>query len=151
MDLQKLTVGQMAELNHVSEQTLRLYDREGLLKPRFTDDRTGYRYYHILQSARLDLIQNLKVYGMTLRQIRDFLDRDDADKLRQLLRAQAARVEESMARLDGSRRAIRRAMENYKRYEAMPKNGEIFLEFIGERRIYRYECGIGCILHESVA
>ncbi len=142
MDLQKLTVGQMAELNHVSEQTLRLYDREGLLKPRFTDERTGYRYYHILQSARLDLIQNLKVYGMTLRQIRDFLDRDDADKLRQLLKEQAARVEESMAQLDGSRRAIRRAMENYKRYEAMPKNGEIFLEFIGERHIYRYECGM---------
>ena len=61
MDLQKLTVGQMAELNQVSEQTLRLYDREGLLKPRLTDERTGYRYYHILQSARLDLIPNLKV------------------------------------------------------------------------------------------
>ena len=34
MDLEKLTIGQMAELNHVSEQTLRLYDREGLMKPR---------------------------------------------------------------------------------------------------------------------
>ena len=30
MDLQRLTIGQMAELNHVSEQALRLYDREGL-------------------------------------------------------------------------------------------------------------------------
>ena len=29
MDLQKLSIGQMAELNHVSEQTLRLYDKEG--------------------------------------------------------------------------------------------------------------------------
>ena len=28
-----LTVGEMARLNHVSEQTLRLYDREGLLCP----------------------------------------------------------------------------------------------------------------------
>lgn len=34
MDLQKLSIGQMAELNHVSEQTLRLYDKEGLLVPR---------------------------------------------------------------------------------------------------------------------
>ncbi len=142
MDLQKLTVGQMAELNHVSEQTLRLYDREGLLKPRLTDERTGYRYYHILQSARLDLIQNLKVYGMTLRQIRDFLERDDGDKLRHLLAEQAGQMEERIAQLDRSLRAIRRAMENYKRYDAMPKNGEIFLEFIGERHIYRYGCGV---------
>ena len=43
MDLQKLSIGQMAELNHVSEQTLRLYDKEGLLVPRCVDPVTGYR------------------------------------------------------------------------------------------------------------
>ena len=78
MDLEKLTIGQMAELNHVSEQTLRLYDREGLMKPRYTDPATGYRYYHITQSARLDMIQTMKVYGMTLRQIRAALNNSDA-------------------------------------------------------------------------
>ena len=35
-----------------------------------------------------------------------------------------------------------RTIENYKRYEAMPKSGEIFLEFIPERRIYRYSCDV---------
>lgn len=73
MDLQKLSIGQMAELNHISEQTLRLYDKEGLLTPHFVDPSTGYRYYHIAQSAKLDLIQNMKVYGMTLRRIKSFL------------------------------------------------------------------------------
>ena len=38
-----LTIGQMAELNHVTTQTLRLYDREGLLKPEFQDKSNGYR------------------------------------------------------------------------------------------------------------
>ena len=85
MDLQKLSIGQMAELNHVSEQTLRLYDKEGLLVPRCVDPVTGYRYYHIIQSAKLDLIQNMKVYGMTLRQIRSFLDSNDPAALRALL------------------------------------------------------------------
>lgn len=65
MDLEKLTIGQMAELNHVSEQTLRLYDREGLMKPRYTDLATGYRYYHITQSARLDMIQPMNEYVKT--------------------------------------------------------------------------------------
>lgn len=49
MDLQRLTIGQMAQLNHISEQTLRLYDREGLLKAQEVDLKSGYRYYHILQ------------------------------------------------------------------------------------------------------
>lgn len=142
MDLQKLTIGQMAELNHISEQTLRLYDREGLLKPRYTDEKTGYRYYHITQSARLDLIQNMKVYGMTLRRIRAFLDNNDADSLQKLLLEQAAHVDERIEQLSRSRAAILRTLDNFKRYEAMPRNGEIFIEFIPERHIYRYTCDV---------
>ena len=140
MDLQKLTIGQMAELNHISEQTLRLYDREGLLKPQYTDENTGYRYYHITQSARLDMIQNMKVYGMTLRRIREFLEENDADALQRLLLEQAGQVDARIEQLSRSRAAIMRTLDNFKRYEAMPKNGEIFIEFISERHIYRYSC-----------
>ena len=44
MDLQHLSIGQMAKLNHVSEQTLRLYDKMDLLKPIKLNEETGYRY-----------------------------------------------------------------------------------------------------------
>ena len=142
MDLQKLSIGQMAELNHVSEQTLRLYDKEGLLVPRCVDPVTGYRYYHIIQSAKLDLIQNMKIYGMTLRQIRSFLDSNDPAALRALLTEQAASIEERIRQLRRSQSAITRTLDNYRRYEAMPRNGEIFLEYIPERRIFRYSCDV---------
>lgn len=142
MNLQKLTIGQMAEMNHVSEQTLRLYDRKGLLRPQSVDRVTGYRYYHITQSARLDLIQNLKLYGMTLQQIKTILEEHDAGSLQRLLTRQTQAVEEKIRKLEHSLTAINRMVENYKRYEAMPQNGEIFIEFIPERYIYRYNCGI---------
>ena len=142
MDLQKLSIGQMAELNHVSEQTLRLYDKEGLLVPRCVDPVTGYRYYHIIQSAKLDLIQNMKVYGMTLRQIRSFLDSNDPAALRALLTEQADSIEERIRQLRRSQSAITRTLDNYRRYEALPRNGEIFLEYIPERRIFHYNCDV---------
>ena len=142
MDLQKLSIGQMAELNHVSEQTLRLYDKEGLLVPRCVDPVTGYRYYHIIQSAKLDLIQNMKVYGMTLRQIRSFLDSNDPAALRALLAEQADSIEERIRQLRRSQSAITRTLDNYRRYEAMPRNCEIFLEYIPARRIFRYSCDV---------
>ena len=142
MDLQKLSIGQMAELNHVSEQTLRLYDKEGLLVPRCVDPVTGYRYYHIIQSAKLDLIQNMKIYGMTLRQIRSFLDSNDPAALREMLSEQADSIEERIRQLRRSQSAITRTLDNYRRYEAMPRNGEIFLEYIPERRIFRYNCDV---------
>ena len=142
MDLQKLSIGQMAELNHVSEQTLRLYDKEGLFVPRCVDPVTGYRYYHIIQSAKLDLIQNMKVDGMTLRQIRSFLDSNDPAALREMLSEQADSIEERIRQLRRSQSAITRTLDNYRRYEAMPRNGEIFLEYIPERRIFRYSCDV---------
>ena len=33
----KLTIGQMAKLNHVSTSTLRFYEKMGLLEPAYTD------------------------------------------------------------------------------------------------------------------
>lgn len=68
-----LPIGKMAKLNRVSISTLRLYDEKGLLKPRYTDPDTGYRYYDIYQNARLDMIAYMKELGMSLsRNCRDF-------------------------------------------------------------------------------
>ncbi len=142
MDLQKLTIGQMAELNHVSQQTLRLYDREGLLKPLLTDRNTGYRYYHIIQSARLDFIQNMKLYGMTLREIRSLLENSDPESIKMTLESQIEKITDKIQQLQRSKTAIVRTIENYKKYEATPKNGEIFLEFMPQRKIFRYSCDI---------
>ena len=40
-----LKIGEMAELNHISTQTLRLYSKNKLLEPQYMDAETGYRYY----------------------------------------------------------------------------------------------------------
>ena len=57
--MKELTIGQMARLNGVSEQTLRLYDRTGLFSPMYRDEENGYRYYDIRQSAQLDMINDI--------------------------------------------------------------------------------------------
>lgn len=56
MDPGLLSIGKMAQMNNLTVATLRLYDRLGLLHPRYTDEATGYRYYDIRQNARLDMI-----------------------------------------------------------------------------------------------
>lgn len=140
MDLQRLTIGQMAQLNHISEQTLRLYDREGILKAQEVDPESGYRYYHILQSARIDLIQNLKTYGLTLKQIRDMLDNDNSDVIQKKLEAQAEEIQQQLEQLSQVKNTLQRVLDNYKKYEALPKNGQIFLEYQPERQLYSFNC-----------
>ena len=141
MDLQRLTIGQMAQLNHISEQTLRLYDKEGLLKAQEVDLKSGYRYYHILQSARLDLIQNLKMYGLTLKQIKDILNSNNVEAIKQQLEYQEKDIDIRINQLSHAKNTLKRVLGNYKKYEALPKNGQIFLEYQSERHIYTLDCG----------
>ena len=72
--MKRYTIGKMAKLNNVTEQTLRLYDKMGLFKPAYVDEHNGYRLYDIGQSARLDIIQYLKNLGMTLKEIKEIFD-----------------------------------------------------------------------------
>ena len=138
MDLQRLTIGQMAKLNRISQQTLRLYDREGLLTPMITDPNTGYRYYHIIQSARLDMIQYMKDYGMTLKQIRQQLEEGNTESIKQFLQEQNGAIDRQIEDLNRRKRSISRTLETYRQYDALPKDGQMFMEYISERYIYRY-------------
>ena len=56
------------------------------------DPETDYRYYHILQSARIDLIQNMKMYGLTLKEIRSLLDCGSTEPVKEKLEAQYADI-----------------------------------------------------------
>lgn len=85
MDIQKLTIGQMAELNQVTRQTPRYYEAEGLLVPYYTEPGSGYRYYHINQSAKLDMIQYLKFCGMSLQQIKIEFKSSNSDEIQSFL------------------------------------------------------------------
>ena len=136
MDIQKLTIGQMAELNQVTRQTLRHYEAEGLMIPYYTEPDSGYRYYHINQRAKLDMIQSLKFCGMSLQQIKTEFKSANPDEIESFLITQLDYIDESMRRLSQSRNTIARTIENYKRYKSLPQNQKIFHELIPERKIY---------------
>jgi hypothetical protein len=55
-----LTIGEFAWLSQVTVETLRHYDRVGLLKPVHLDPFTGYRHYALDQLPRLNHILALK-------------------------------------------------------------------------------------------
>ena len=39
------SIGEMSKLYNISIETLRHYDRIGILKPEYINKKTGYRYY----------------------------------------------------------------------------------------------------------
>lgn len=140
--MDRLTIGEMAKINNVSSQTLRLYDRINLLKPDYINDETGYRYYSIKQSAKLDMIQYMKSLGMSLCNIKEQLDKQDIEIIKGLLQSHKENIEKQINELKLTKNAIERTISNYNRYFSAPKDGVIVTEHIPKRRIYSYESGI---------
>jgi len=140
--VKELTIGQMARLNGVSEQALRLYDRSGLFSPMYRDEENGYRYYDIRQSAQLDMIQHMKSLGMSLKDIRSQLEDFDLEEFKKILECNSRAIDEQMRELQYQKRAIRRTLESYEWYENAPPDGTIVLEYIPKRLTYMVNSGI---------
>ena len=58
----------------VTRNTLRFYEKKNMLKPTVIDPETGYRLYGYGEVERLHLILRYKESGMTLAEIKDYLD-----------------------------------------------------------------------------
>jgi len=67
-----LTIGKLAALAKTSTDTLRYYEREGLIEPA---DRSGsgYRLYDKESARRINFIKQAQHCGFTLTEIRDLL------------------------------------------------------------------------------
>jgi len=78
----RYSIGEVASLLGISAQTLRFYSNQGLIKPRYIDERTGYRYYAYDQFHKIDRIKYLQGFGMNLGQIREALASGQVDDLK---------------------------------------------------------------------
>ena len=65
----------------MTAKTLRHYDEIGLLKPSFTDEQTGYRYYDSDALSRMHKIRALKQMGFSLSEIMAVIDCARPEKL----------------------------------------------------------------------
>lgn len=135
-----LSIGKMAEMNHITVATLRLYDEKNLLKPRHIDEMTGYRYYDISQNARLDMIAYMKELGMSLAEIQDVLQKEDITLIETILVKKNEQLYEQMRELKAKQNAVERAIYSIERYRKSPTKGTIALEYIDQRYVYEKPC-----------
>lgn len=136
MDRSRMKIGEMAQFNNVSIPTLRLYDKVGILKPCYTDPETNYRYYHINQKARLDMIQYMKELGMSLGEIKSILDSGDIQQIESMLISKKNQVKKEISQLKMRMKAINRTIESVERFRKAPTCGMITIEYIPNRQIY---------------
>ena len=106
-----ISITEMAQRRNVSTETLRHYDRIGLLKPDHTSD-SGVRFYSVLNYEKMQTIKELKQIGMSLADIRNYFENRDFRSSYELIVRQKKALDEKIREL----REIQRQVEQKKAY-----------------------------------
>lgn len=106
-----LTIGQVANLTGVSHDTIRLYERYGLIDepPRALN---GYRQYSMEAVDKLCFIQRAKTMGFTLKEIQELLSihhssKQSCGEVRSKARQKLEQVAEKLQELNQLKNALK--------------------------------------------
>lgn len=104
-----LTIGKLAAAGGVGVETIRFYQRRGLLKQPARE--TGIRRYGNDDLRRLCFIKQAQIAGFTLNEIKELLDLDaglDRSRARELAKTRIQALDEKIAEMKHARDALRR-------------------------------------------
>ena len=109
--MESLTIGQLAQRAGVGVETIRFYEREGLISepPRRP---SGYRDYPLETVPRIVFIRRAKNLGFTLKEINELLElrvrpRRNCGQVKQSADAKIADIDGKIASLRRMRRALK--------------------------------------------
>jgi MerR family copper efflux transcriptional regulator len=110
--MESLTIGQLAQRAGVGVETVRFYEREGLISepPRRP---SGYRDYPLETVARIVFIRRAKKLGFTLKEVNELLElrvrpRRSCAQVKQSADAKIADIDGKIAALRGMRGALKK-------------------------------------------
>ncbi len=122
-----LRIGQVADRAKVGTDTLRYYERIGLVEPT-TRSTGGYRLYDRTVFDRLAFVKKAQALGLTLEEVGAVLEAaldgsPPCDHVRTMLRARLQEVDDRMADLRALRTTLREALDRSR--EGAPLDGAL--------------------------
>ena len=144
MGEEKVTIGEMASLNCVSERALRFYQSKGLLEPDYVDESNGYRYYSLEQSSTIDMITEFEGLGFSIDEIRTLIEQRDLDKLEIALVQRMRALEETISQCRSALSDAQRLLDSCRTMRERPLFNVVMIENIPTRTLVNFP-----IFHEG--
>ena len=129
------TISEFAKLRDININSLRYYEKLGLLKPAYIDENNGYRYYSAEQLSLLNKIILCIQLGIPLKEMIEFLDADGNLQSQKLLEQgriiAQKRIQEMQNNLDYIEYSLKNIEENkeYKDYTG------VYERYFEERKV----------------
>lgn len=135
----RLTIGEFAKLRNITTETLRYYDRAGILKPVEVDETTGYRYYSILQYEKLGTIKELRQLGMSIDEIKKYFDNRNLGQSVDILKDKHEELKKKIKELKKLERSIGEKLSHLEKISESLDFHEIEIKTIKEREIIVFD------------
>ena len=130
------SIGEAAKAANTTKETLRHYDRIGLVKQSKKDEWTNYRYYTEQDIVRLNTVRALQLMDLSLQEIKTVLEYDDLEKIIDFLAQAEKKADEKMAALQYSKSKIQLAKADYEsKLQRQQKFNSSFVKDYPERVI----------------
>lgn len=129
------SIGEMAKLNYISTHTLRYYDRINLLKPSYIEEATGYRYYTYEDFLFLDTIQYLKLFHMSLTEIKAQFENRSIENTLKVYKNQVIVLDAQMEAMKNIKKRILHNINNLNESKLIFENKKKELKFYPERYV----------------
>ena len=119
-------ISEFAKLRGININSLRYYEKLGILKPAYVDENTNYRYYSVEQIPLLNKIILCIQLGISLKEMATYIDENGELQSQKLLEQGR----------ESARKRIKEMENNLKYIENSLKRMEVNKEFVGKRGKY---------------
>lgn len=135
----KFTIGEFAKLKNITSETLRHYDRVGLLKPIKIDEKNGYRYYSILQYEKLSTILELRQLGMSVEDIKKYFNNRNLNQSLSILKQKYNELEEKIEELKALEKSTKEKIKHLEYISKIDDSEEIIIKNIEKRYVITFD------------
>lgn len=135
-----LSIGELAKLRNVNVQSLRYYEKLGILVPVYINPESGYRYYSLEQIMILDTIILCIDLGILLKDLKNYVNADGELEFEHLLKDGKKLAKEKVRKIESSIDSIDRTLKHINAQKNFMGRDGYYSRYIFERYYISIPC-----------
>ena len=128
-------ISEFAKLRGININSLRYYEKVGLLKPAYIDENTNYRYYSAEQLTLLNKIILCIQLGISLKEMATYMDKDGNLQSQRLLEQGKIVAQKRMEEIQNNLNYIEFSLQNIEANKEFEGREGMYFRNIGERKV----------------
>ena len=135
-----LSIGELAKLRNINVQSLRYYEKLGILIPAYINSENGYRYYSLDQIMILDTIILCIDLGIPLKDLKNYVNTDGELEFEHLLKDGKKLAKEKIRKIESSIDSINRTLQHINAQKTFQGRDGYYSRYIFERYYITIPC-----------